>query len=71
MKARKKKLCLSNDNILIFHSTIPMPNFSFFISNFSFLTPRPRKIQFIRATAGSLKYKHTYITKSKKTISEK
>ena len=31
MKTRKKKLCLSNDNILIFHSSIPMPNFSFFI----------------------------------------
>ncbi len=36
MKARKKKLCLSNNNILIFHSNIPMPNFSFSILYFAF-----------------------------------
>ncbi len=37
MKARKKKLCLSNDNILIFHSTIHIPDFSFLILHFTFL----------------------------------
>ena len=43
MKARKKKLCLSNYNIFIFHYNIPIPDFSFLILHFTFLIlPPPR-----------------------------